>query len=64
MRHPNPALARFIDGLEAVVDRERDQWKIVAEVESLMKRLAGEAGIAVSRRTVNEVRRLLTAPGR
>jgi len=39
MRHPNPALNTFIDGLEAVVDRERDQWKVVAEVETLMKQL-------------------------
>jgi predicted metal-dependent enzyme (double-stranded beta helix superfamily) len=39
MRHPNPALDRFIDGLEGLVARERDQWKVVAEVETLMKAL-------------------------
>jgi predicted metal-dependent enzyme (double-stranded beta helix superfamily) len=39
MRHPNPTLDRFIDGLENIVGRERDQWKIVAAVEPLMREL-------------------------
>ena len=39
MRHPNPTLNRFIDGLEGIVDRERDQWKIVAAVEPLVQQL-------------------------
>ena len=43
MRHPNPTLARFIDGLEGVVERERDQWKIVAAVEPLLQQLIASA---------------------
>ncbi|HTL27195.1 MAG TPA: cysteine dioxygenase family protein [Burkholderiales bacterium] len=39
MRHPNPALDRFIDGLEGIVGRERDQWKIVEPVQALMQQL-------------------------
>lgn len=39
MRHPNPTLSRFIDSLEGIVERERDQWKIVAAVEPLVKQL-------------------------
>lgn len=39
MLHPNPAMDRFINGLENVVQSERDQWKIVAAVEPLLKQL-------------------------
>jgi len=39
MRHPNPTLNRFIDGLEGIVNHERDQWKIVAAVEPLVQQL-------------------------
>lgn len=39
MLHSNPALDRFLNGLEGVVAHERDQWKVVAEVEQLTKQL-------------------------
>ena len=39
MRHSNPTLDRFINGLENVVQNERDQWKIVKAVEPLLQQL-------------------------
>jgi predicted metal-dependent enzyme (double-stranded beta helix superfamily) len=39
MLHSNPALDRFINGLEGVVGHESDQWKVVTEVELLTKQL-------------------------
>ena len=42
MRHPNPALNRFIDSLEGIVERERDRWKVVAAVEPLVKQLIAD----------------------
>ena len=58
MRHPNPTLNRFIDSLEGLVERERDQWKIVAAVERLVRqfvervehrRVRGRRGLAFRR---------------
>jgi predicted metal-dependent enzyme (double-stranded beta helix superfamily) len=39
MRHPNSTLDGFISDLENIVDRERDQWKVVAAVEPLVRQL-------------------------
>ena len=39
MRHPSPTLDRFINELEGIVAAERDQWRIVAAVEPLVKQL-------------------------
>lgn len=37
MRHPNAALDRFINGVEDIIERERNQWKIVPAVEALLR---------------------------
>jgi 3-mercaptopropionate dioxygenase len=42
MRHPNPTLDRFINSLEAIVQSESDQWKIVGAVEPLMQQLIAD----------------------
>lgn len=58
-------LKSLLTGQRAVVLSVLGRWMEKGEVgprvtdEALMRRLAGEAGIAVSRRTVNECRRLL-----
>ena len=63
-------LIRLLSGQREVIRSVLSHWMEGGGVgpgvtdEALMKRLAGEAGIAVSRRTVNEVRRLLTGAGR